>query len=104
MILHPSGIASPKIWVGLKIFWGAKTSDFRRVTLVCLEKRFSKHTMTVFSKNVGGHGLFSPPATSTTSYLVRWRNAFSNLDGNKSQGYWVGFDARTPCVVKISDG
>jgi len=31
--------------------------DFRRITLFCLEKRFSKQKMTIFSKNLGGHGI-----------------------------------------------
>jgi len=35
--------------------------DFRRITLFCLEKCLSKHKMTMFSKNVGGHGHFGPP-------------------------------------------
>jgi len=30
--------------------------NFRRITLFCLEKRFSKHKMAIFSKNWGGHG------------------------------------------------
>jgi len=34
--------------------------DFRRKTLFCLEKRLSKHKMTMFSKNLGGHGPFGP--------------------------------------------
>jgi len=34
--------------------------DFRRITLFCLEKRLSKHKMTIFSKNLGGHGPFAP--------------------------------------------
>jgi len=29
--------------------WGAKMFDFRRITLFCLEKRLSKHKMTIFS-------------------------------------------------------
>jgi len=28
--------------------------DFRRIALFCLEKRLSKHKMTMFSKNLGG--------------------------------------------------
>ena len=36
--------------------------DCRRITLFCLEKRLSKHKMTIFSKNLGGHGPFAPPA------------------------------------------
>jgi len=35
--------------------------DLRRITLFCLEKRLSKHKMTMFSKHLGGHGLFGPP-------------------------------------------
>ena len=42
-----SGVVSPKIWVG-------KMFDFRRITLFCLEKRLSKHKMTIFSKNFWG--------------------------------------------------
>ena len=40
--------------------------DFRRITLFCLEKRLSKHKMTIFSKNLrGSHGpLGAPLATS----------------------------------------
>jgi len=32
-----------------------------RITLFCLEKRLSKHKMTIFSKNLGGHGPFGSP-------------------------------------------
>jgi len=35
--------------------------DFRRIALFCLEKRLSKHKMTIFSKNFGGHSPFGPP-------------------------------------------
>jgi len=35
--------------------------DFRRITLFCLEKRFSKHKMTIFSKNLGGAWSLCPP-------------------------------------------
>ena len=44
-----------------KNFGGAKMFDFRRITLFCLEKRLSKHKMTIFSKNWGWHGFFRPP-------------------------------------------
>jgi len=44
-----SGVASPKIWGGAKNLRGAKMFDFRRITLFCLEKRFSKHKMAIFS-------------------------------------------------------
>jgi len=35
--------------------------DIRRITLFCLEKRLSKHKMTIFSKNWGEHGPFGLP-------------------------------------------
>jgi len=44
----------PKNLGGAKEFGGGKMFDFRRITLFCLEKRLSKHKMTIFSKNVGG--------------------------------------------------
>ena len=49
-----TGVASPKI------FWG-KMFDFMRITQFCLENRLSKHKMTIFSKNLRGHGPFRPP-------------------------------------------
>jgi len=49
-----SGVASPKIL-------GGKMFDFRRITLFCLEKRLSKHKMTIFSKIFGGPRPLSPP-------------------------------------------
>jgi len=44
-----------------KIFLGGNMFDFRRITLVCLEKRLSKHKMTMFSKNFGGTAPLPPP-------------------------------------------
>jgi len=44
---NTSGVASPKVW-------GAKMFDFSLITLFCLEKHLSRHTMTMFSKNLGG--------------------------------------------------
>jgi len=35
--------------------------DFRRITLFRLGKRLSKHKMTIFYKNLGGHDPFAPP-------------------------------------------
>jgi len=49
-----SDVASPEIW-------GGKMFDFRQITLLCLEKRFSKHKITILSKNLGGNGPFVPP-------------------------------------------
>ena len=54
LVLIYSGVASPKIL-------GGKTFGFRRITLFCLEKRLSKHKMTIFSKNlVGAMAHFAP--------------------------------------------
>jgi len=36
--------------------------DFRRITLFCLEKRLSKHKMTMLSKNLGAWLLWPPLA------------------------------------------
>ena len=57
----PSGVANPKFGGGQKILRGAKMLDFRRITLFCLEKRLSKHKMTMFSKHFGGPSLLCPP-------------------------------------------
>jgi len=35
--------------------------NFRRKTLFCLEKRLSKHKMTIFSKNLGLWPIWPPP-------------------------------------------
>jgi len=53
-VIH-SGVANPEILGGGKMF------DFRRITLFCLEKRLSKHKITIFSKHLGRHGPFAPP-------------------------------------------
>jgi len=45
--------------------------DFRRITLFCLEKRLSKHKMTIFSKNVGGMVPLAPLATPMASKNVQ---------------------------------
>jgi len=38
--------------------------DFRRIILFCLEKRLSKHKMTIFSKNLGrAMALLTPLST-----------------------------------------
>jgi len=44
-----------------KKFGGGKMFDFRRIVLFCLEKRLSKHKMTIFSKNFGGPWPFWRP-------------------------------------------
>ena len=46
--------------------------DFRLITLFCLEKRVSKHKMTMFSKNFGWPWPLWPPlATPTVSDPIR---------------------------------
>jgi len=41
---------------------GGQIFDFKRITLFCLEKRLSKHKMTIFSKNfLGGMSPLAPP-------------------------------------------
>jgi len=46
--------------------------DFTRITLFCLEKRLSKHKMTIFSKNLwGGMALLAPTSYAyDTGYVV----------------------------------
>jgi len=52
LLLHRRGL---KQWRSQpKHLGGAKMFDFRRITLFCLEKRLSKHKMTIFSKRLGG--------------------------------------------------
>jgi len=53
-----SGVTSPKILGGGRL--GGKMLDFRQISLFCLEKRLSKHKMTIFSKSLGGHSPFRP--------------------------------------------
>jgi len=53
--------SQPKILGGAKNFWGSKVLDFWRLTLFCLEKRLSRHKMTIFSKNFEGMALLPPP-------------------------------------------
>jgi len=55
-----SGAASPKIW-GENIFWGGQNVWFLANSIICLEKRLSRHEMTIFSKHFGRHGPFAPP-------------------------------------------
>jgi len=54
-----SGVTTPRIL-------GAKMFDFRQITLFCLEKRLSKHKVTIYSKKFWGHGPFDPPGYAYT--------------------------------------
>ena len=42
-------------------FRGGKLFDTRRITLFSLQKRLSKHKMTIFSKYLGGMAPLAPP-------------------------------------------
>jgi len=42
--------------------------DFRRITLFCLEKRFSKHKISIFSKNLGGMASLALPGYAYAIY------------------------------------
>jgi len=44
--------------------------DFRRIRLFCLEKRLTKHKMTIFSKNLGGMAPLPPLATPMSGALT----------------------------------
>jgi len=60
--------------------------DFRRITLFCLEKRLSKHKMTVISKNLGGHVDYplSPLATPVASCTTISITALFNKSVNQN--------------------
>jgi len=53
--------------------------DFRRITLFCLEKRLSKHKMTIFSKNFVVHGPFGPPWLRLWPKLM-WRRDYATYN------------------------
>jgi len=64
-LYRTSGVASPKHWVEQKNCGGAKMFDLRWITLFCLEKRLSKHKITIFSKNLGGMAPLATPMYRT---------------------------------------
>jgi len=51
----------------LKNLGGTKMFGFRRITLFCLEKRLSKHKITIFSKHLGGMAPLTPPGYAYAS-------------------------------------
>jgi len=51
--------------------------DFKHITLFCLEKHFSKHKMTTFSKNWGAVALLPPLATPMGRNLFVRKGAVS---------------------------
>ena len=44
--------------------------DVRRITLFCLEKRLSKHKMTIFSKNLGRPWPLWPPLVTPMIFMI----------------------------------
>jgi len=71
-------VTSPKIWGGQKI-WGAKTFDFRRITLFYLGYRFSKHKIAIYSKNFLGGMPPRPPLATTMAVTEENKNMFNWL-------------------------
>jgi len=62
--------------------------DFRRITLFCLKKHFSKHKMTTFSKSLGGHDAFALPG-----YAYGWILCFLGLP-KAPQPFWLSRELR----------
>jgi len=65
--------------------------DFRRITLFCVEKRLSKHKMTICSKNLGGHVPFGL-ALATPMGMKEEQGEFFHQDiktmEKRYQGRW----------------
>jgi len=90
--------SQPKNLVGAKKIGGAKMFDFRRITLFCLEKRLSKHKMTIFSKNSEGDVAPLPHTGyaygSESFYLFDRRSCFEQSDCQSRHGtVEIGFTA-----------
>jgi len=77
--------------------------DFRRITLFCLEKRRSKHKMTIFSENYGGHDPFGSPWLRLCLNSVRI-TTLCGRDDNKSTSreYRLACSASS-CYFALSD-
>ena len=90
-----SGVARPKIFGGGKMF------DFRRITLFCLEKRLSKHKMTIFSKNLGGAWpLVSPLATPMPVSGMKVRSLL--VLSNHSESFMIFHKALWSDTINLS--
>jgi len=61
---HMQERSQPKNLGGAKNFGGSKMLDLRRITLLCLGYRLSKHKMAIRSENLGGPWLPSQPLAS----------------------------------------
>ena len=71
---HPKNLGGPKTLVGTKIF------NFMRITLSRLEKRLSKHKVTICSKNLGRRmTLWLPLATPMLLCKRRYPTSFLSL-------------------------
>jgi len=55
--------------------------DLTGITLFCLEKRLSKHKITIFSKILGEHGSFGHPGYA---YVARPALCMSRISQNPS--------------------
>ena len=91
--------SQPKNLGGVKKFWAAKMSDFRRITLFCLEKRLSKYKMTICSKNWGGIAPLAPLATpmsnNTYSFATTSTELNKILQCTVLESFWWSFEAMT---------
>jgi len=56
--------------------------DLRRITLFSLEKRLSKHKMTIFSKNLGGHEHFGLPLAAPMRRTQTSDQEYNDLTAN----------------------
>ena len=79
--------------------------DFRRITLFCLEKRLSKHKMTIVSKNFGeGHGPSGPPGpwpgfkVGGAKYMFRGKDLYFYYTGTFKQTFLGNKKIREHCT------
>jgi len=63
-----------------------KMFNFRRITIFCSEKRLSKHTMTICSKNLGGMAPLLPPGYA---YALEPRRKFSAYATVPNIARWI---------------
>jgi len=80
--------------------------DFRRMTLFCLEKRLSKHEMTICSKIWGGHGLFASPwlrLCITIIFVIMMISVYEPVETNRqSHCNAVRYDFdKLPCSLTL---
>ena len=73
--------------------------EFRRITLFCLEKRLSKHKITIISKNLGGHGPFGPPGYAHAQQKT-FTNYYALFPSQKAVSPLRGLQPRWPLVLR----